>query len=234
MEVVYVGESTSVSWRVDQHRDPGSPFMAAPAATGLEQPDTFVSGRLRIRALPAEIGRLELEEAAIACLRPTVNRMRRVSRPAIAYDGATTDLWQGVQEDARRLLREGVEAAVVVSPVRWVGATPPRGAGVYIVRDANGGPLYVGESDALAERLRTHTGSRSYFSALRRHVGTEVLGLAFAPDVRRGFSPADESAISTYLSRCSVAILPLAFGRWELERELVHDLRPALNREHAR
>ena len=30
-----------------------------------------------------------------------------------------------------------------------------------------------------------------------------------------------------------IAIVPLAFGRWELERELVREMRPVLNREHS-
>jgi hypothetical protein len=93
--------------------------------------------------------------------------------------------------------------------------------------------LYVGETDALAERLSTHSGARSYFSALRRHVGTELLGLAFAPEIVRGFSPINEASISDFLMSCTVAIVPVAFGRWELERQLVQTRRPLLNREHA-
>lgn len=227
--VAYVGESTSVSWRVGQHRDPGSRFLLDLGAAGIGDP----AARIGIRSLSVDVGRIELEEFAIACLQPSLNRMRRLSRAALAYEDATPDLWRAVQTDAVRLLRAGVNVGLETPPVPWGRTQPPRSAGLYILRDANGRPLYVGESDALAERLRTHGGLRSYFSALRRHVGTEVLGLAFAPNVRRGFSPLDEAAISAYLATCSIAILPIAFGRWELERELVHELRPTLNREHS-
>ncbi len=134
---------------------------------------------------------------------------------------------------ASRTARAGVRVAGDVAPVAWRAMRPPAGAGLYILRGAKGNALYVGETDALAERLGTHGGARSYFSALRRHVGTELLSLSFAPYVRRGFAPADEAAITAFLAICTVAILPLAFGRWELERELVHELRPMLNREHA-
>jgi hypothetical protein len=224
----YVGESTSVSWRVAQHRDPGSTFLLGLAASGIDD----AVPRVAIRTIAVDIGRLELEEFAIACLQPSLNRMRRLSRRALAYEASSPDLWRAVQADADRLLRAGTVAAADIAPVPWKSMRPPTGAGLYILRDASGRPLYVGESDALAERLRTHAGSRSYFSALRRHVGIDVLGLAFAPNVKRGFSPADESAISAYLATCAIAILPLALGRWELERELVHELRPILNREH--
>jgi predicted GIY-YIG superfamily endonuclease len=225
----YVGESTSVSWRIGQHRDLESRFLIDLGASGIDDP----AARIGIRSLAVDIGRLELEEFAIACLQPSLNRMRRMSRTALAYETSSPDLWRAVQADAGRLLRAGITAALDISPVPWKSMLPPPGAGLYVLRDSHGQPLYVGESDALGERLRTHAGSRSYFSALRRHVGTELLGLAFVPNVKRGFSPADEASISAHLATCSIAILPLAFGRWELERELVHELLPILNREHA-
>ncbi len=53
--------------------------------------------------------------------------------------------------------------------------------------------LYVGESDALAERLETHRRPRSDFSALRRHVGTELLELTFAPEIVRGLCAPSEA-----------------------------------------
>ena len=228
VETVYVGESTSVSWRIGQHRGPALSLIASLAASGVMDP----AARIQIRSLAADVGRLELEEFAIACLRPSLNRMRRRSRTALVYETASPDLWRAVQVDAGSLLRAGVRAALKVPPARWKSMQPPPGSGLYVLRNANDQPLYVGESDAVGERLRTHAGSRSYFSALRRHVGIDLLGLAFAPNVKRGFSPADEASISAFLATCSIAILPLALGRWELERELVHELRPTLNREH--
>ena len=56
-------------------------------------------------------------------------------------------------------------------------------------------------------------------------------------------SPATSAAVSLPLTRlglariarpCNIAIVPLAFGRWEIERELVGKLRPVLNREHSK
>ncbi len=232
--IIYVGESTSISWRVAQHRDPRSRLMAALLAGGVADPDAHAASRLTIRVLPVELGRLELEEFAIACLRPSVNLMRRDSRMALAYVDAPTDLWRRVQSDSDRLLKSGVSAVLEVPAVPWKAMLPPVGAGLYILRDSKGKALYVGETDALGERLGTHSGARSYFSALRRHVGTELLDLAFAPNVRRGFSPADEARISAHLTTCTIAIVPLALGRWELERELVGELRPVLNREHSK
>lgn len=231
--IVYFGESASVSWRVGQHRNPRSRLMAALLAGGVADPDAHAASRLTIRAFSVELGRLELEEFGIACLRPSVNLMRRDSRTALAYVDAATDLWRRVQSDSGRLLKAGVSAALEVPAVPWKAMRPPVGAGLYILRDSKRKALYVGETDALGERLGTHGVARSYFSALRRHVGTELLGLAFAPNVRRGFSPADEARISAHLSTCTIAIMPLAFGRWELERELVGEMRPVLNREHS-
>lgn len=230
----YVGESTSVSGRLGQHFDPESRFMAAYRASGIADPVAHASAHFRVRSLPAEIGRLELEEFAIACLRPSANVMRRTSRTAAAYADADPELWRRVQGDCTKLLGAGVGIASDVAPIPWRDVERPAGAGVYILRDAKGRVLYIGESDDLAERLGTHGGPRSYFSAFRRHVGTELLGLAFVGSKRRDFSVVDEASISAFLATCTIAILPLSFGRWELERELIHELGPVLNREHAR
>ena len=47
------------------------------------------AGRTSIAAiLPVEIERLDLEEFAIACLQPSLNRMRRLARTAIDYGDA--------------------------------------------------------------------------------------------------------------------------------------------------
>jgi predicted GIY-YIG superfamily endonuclease len=231
--IIYVGESTSVSWRVGQHHDPRSRLMATLLAAGVADPDAYAASRLTIRVLPVELGRLELEELAIACLRPSVNLMRRDSRTVLAYADVPTDLWRRVQSGSDRLLKAGVSAVLEVPAAPWKAMRPSVGAGLYILRHSKGKALYVGETDALGERLGIHRGARSYFSALRRHVGTELLGLAFAPNVRRGFSPEEEARISAYLTTCTIAIVPLAFGRWELERELVGEMRPVLNREHS-
>jgi hypothetical protein len=159
--------------------------------------------------------------------------MRRASTSACPYDDADVALWLRVEEDFAALLREGAQIAAAAQSVAWPEMRPPPDAGLYILRGQDGEMLYVGESDALAERLGTHRRPRSYFSALRRHVATELLGLAFAPEIVRGFSPINEASISDFLSSCTLAIVPLVFGRWELERHLVQKHRPLLNREHA-
>ncbi len=94
------------------------------------------ASRFRIRALPVEIGRLELEAFAIACLRPSANLMRRASRTAYAYAyrDADPELWRPVQSDSTALLRAGVRVAGDVAPVAWRALRPPAGAGLYILR----------------------------------------------------------------------------------------------------
>jgi predicted GIY-YIG superfamily endonuclease len=228
----YVGESTSVSWRVDQHLKSNSRLMGSLRSTGIVDPVAHAASAFEIRVVPVSIGRLELEEMGIACLHPTFNLMRRASRSARRYHDADVELWLRVEVDFESLMCDGAQMAAAVQGVTWSEMRPPPGAGLYILRGQDGEMLYVGESDALAERLGTHRRPRSYFSALRRHVGTELLGLAFAPQIVRGFSPINEASISDFLSSCTVAIVPLAFGRWELERHLVQTHRPLLNREH--
>jgi len=228
----YVGESTSVSWRVGQHLKSNSRLMGSLRSAGIIDAVTHAASDFQVQVVPVSIGRLELEEMGIACLHPTFNLMRLVSRLARRYHDADVELWLRVEEEFESLMSDGAEMAANVEGVDWPEMNPTPGAGLYIVRGQDGKTLYVGESDALAERLGTHCRPRSYFSALRRHVGTELLGLEFAPEIVRGFSPSGEASISDFLSSCTVAIVPLAFGRWELERHLVQTHRPLLNREH--
>ncbi len=109
-------------------------LMVALRAGGIADPVLHAASRFRIRALPVEIGRLELEAFAIACLRPSANLMRRASRTAYAYRDADPELWRRVQSDSTALLRAGVRVAGDVAPVAWRAMRPPAGAGLYILR----------------------------------------------------------------------------------------------------
>ncbi len=116
--------------------------------------------------------------------------------------------------------------------MRWSEVAPRSEPGVYIVhaRDRKT-PLYIGESSDLGERHDTHS-HRTYFSALRRHIATEVLG--FTLKIRGGkakyLDPAEDSQVSAFLDGCVCAFVPVSFGRFELEDRLIRKYRPELNR----
>lgn len=51
-------------------------------------------------------------------------------------------------------------------------------AGLYIVKDKSDKLIYIGESSNIGDRIKTHCG-RTYFSALRRYIWTNVLGFEY-------------------------------------------------------
>jgi hypothetical protein len=134
----YVGESTSVSWRIDQHFKSNSRLMQSLRTAGIADPVAHAASTFDVRAVPVDIGRLELEEMAIACLHPTFNAMHMVSRMARRYHDADIELWLRVEEDCEPLLRKGADVATNVDPVAWSQMRPPSGAGLYILRDERG------------------------------------------------------------------------------------------------
>jgi excinuclease UvrABC nuclease subunit len=58
----YVGESTSVSWRVGQHLKSNSRLMESLRAAEMVDPVAHAAMAFEVQAIPVSIGRLELEE----------------------------------------------------------------------------------------------------------------------------------------------------------------------------
>ena len=105
-------------------------------------------------------------------------------------------------------------------------------AGLYLVKDKSGKLIYIGESSDIGERIKTHSG-RTYFSALRRHIGTDILGfeLQEVKGKKRYFSGTEDRKVTEFLKMCNVTLFPVSFGRYELEEHLIKNHRPLLNRK---
>ena len=101
-----------------------------------------------------------------------------------------------------------------------------------IVKNKNGELIYIGESSNINERFKTHSG-RTYFSALRRHIGTEILKfeLQEIKGKKRYFSETEDRKVTEFLKTCKATLFPVAFGRYELEEYLIKKHRPLLNRK---
>src|SRR5690606_26791050 len=72
------------------------------------------------------------------------------------------------------LLKQGEEEVFKQTFSGWFDCNAKSTAGLYIVKDKSK-IIYIGESSDICERHTTHS-SRTYFSALRRHVATDILG----------------------------------------------------------
>lgn len=179
------------------------------------------------------IGRKELEEFCIVNLPTHLNKFQLGKRGVVPH--ATSSLvWEAIQAKSVDLLDQGVEAALAQQSVPWFEASPPSLAGLYIVRHgAKNERIYIGESSDLSERYSTHS-KLTYFSALRRHIATEMLGfeLKTRDNKKRYLTQMEDEAVTNILRASGWAHLSVSLGRFELEEFLIRKYRPRLNRKN--
>ncbi len=227
----YIGEAKHLRRRVRQQFAPRSTFYrsynegrdpALPA--GLELLD------FRVRHMSISVGRKDLEEHGIATLGLPLNKAsgrmiqprkrRLIDLPSMA--------WEAVQSNASILLSEGDQRILTVSKQEWKHARVPSGPGTYLVYDDDERLIYIGESSHIPRRYRNHSkGTRS--SALRRHIGTDLLGLTFSRPMT--FTRQDDEQVNRYIESCKLTSMLVLFGRRELEEHLIRKHAPLLNRK---
>ena len=137
-----------------------------------------------------------------------------------------------MQDYSGQLLAGGEQELLMLDPIPWFEANIPNNAGLYHVEHGDNGLIYIGESSNIKERYDTHSGT-TYFSALRRHIGTDVL--EFELQARNGkkryFAESEDKEINKYLHNCKIKAMKVNFGRFELEEYLIRKYRPLLNRK---
>jgi len=184
-------------------------------------------GDFHIQAIETRIGRKELEEFGIVNLPAVLNKFHIDKRPRMEID-ISKGVWKIVQETSEEVLSEGEKLLFQGRPVGWFDATIPITPGIYYVLYKAGEMIYIGESSDINERHSTHTGT-TYFSALRRHIGTDMLGFKFVG--KKKFSDKDDAAVTNFLRNCKICFMPVEFGRLELEEKLIKSYNPTLNRK---
>ncbi|MCP4572663.1 MAG: hypothetical protein GY838_09965 [bacterium] len=228
---LYIGESQHLAPRLKQQFAAGTSTFYKNYLRS-RRPDPAPLDTFRVQYAPAHLGRKELEDFGIVNIPTRLNRFQLGKRDVV--DPATgSDLWRSVQEQSARLLDQGETALWSQTRVPWFEAEVPKGAGLYVVWSPDHkAPIYIGESSQLANRYRAH-GRDTYFSALRRHVGTGILGfeLLEKDGKKRHFHPFDETEVTRYLASCDYMSMPVGIGRVELEELLIGRHRPVLNRK---
>jgi predicted GIY-YIG superfamily endonuclease len=232
-QTYYVGEADNLASRIRQQaKERVSTFYKAFAkyrGKNLSVPNIPID-RFQVAWVPVSLGRNEVEESGMATWATPLNSMnaRKARRVSIA------DLkdWDLVQGDIQRLLKEGAEMVISMPRMPWKLQSPHASGGVYVVWDTSGACMYVGESASIQERHKTHS-QTTYFSVLRRHVGTELLGYTLKPAPNgklREFKPAENAKVTGFLEPCPSLFIPISFGRLELQDYLIRVLNPKLNR----
>lgn len=230
----YVGEGKELIKRLKQQFKPTTStfyknFEKLKSTNQLITPATIEN--FKIQFISTNIGRKEVEEFGIVNLPTKLNSFqldKRKKFPIADQKG----LWNEVQQNFANILIEGESKILKSTFVPWFDAKILNSAGIYLVKDKSGNLIYIGESSIVAERIKTHSG-RTYFSALRRHIGTEILEytLKEIKGKKRYFSEAEDRKVTDFLKSCTVAIFQVNFGRYELEEYLIKKHRPLLNRK---
>lgn len=184
-----------------------------------------------IQAMETCIGRKEIEDFGIVNIPTRLNRFQ-LDKRNVAPPSSSTALWELAQANSAKLIQEGATRALASQFTRWSDATLPEGPGLYLVKDPDGRLIYVGESSSIAERLITHH-TQTYFSALRRHIGVFILNydLKERNGKKKYFDVDEDQQVTSFVSACSVATMPVHLGRYEVEEFLIKDCQPLLNRK---
>ncbi len=184
----------------------------------------------KVQAISTNIGRKEIEEFGISNIPTILNRFQIGKRKhfKVADHGS---LWDNVQKGKDDILLQAEKEVLKGKFKLWFDCNVENVAGLYIVKKLDK-LIYIGESSDICDRFNTHS-KRTYFSALRRHIGTEILN--FELHERNGkkkyFEVIEDKKVTEFLKSCNASFYPTHFGRYELEEFLIKKYKPLLNRK---
>lgn len=230
----YVGEGKELSKRLKQQFKPTTStfyknlikLQKTNKAIGNMAIDSF-----KVQAISTDIGRKEIEEFGISNL-PTILNRFQLDKRKLHNVADQNGLWDKVQKAKTELLLQAEQEILKGKFNPWFDCNVEKVAGLYIVRNKLDKLIYIGESSDICDRFNTHS-KTTYFSALRRHIGTEILN--FELHERNGkkkyFEIIEDKKVTEFLKSCKATFYPTHFGRYELEEFLIKKHRPLLNRK---
>lgn len=227
----YIGESKVLRDRIKQHSKEGTSTFYKNYQKMLGFKANLKINDFDIQLIETTIGRKEIEEFGIVNLPTKLNKFQKGKRKRFT-NNPSPGIWLNVQESVETLLIEGENALFEIDSINWYDAIIPDNAGLYYVENKDDGLIYIGESSNILDRYNTHSGT-TYFSALRRHIGTDCLGfeLKSKNNKKRYFTDKEDSQVDTYLGNCTIKGMAVNFGRFELEEYLIRKHKPLLNRK---
>lgn len=230
----YIGEAKELSKRIKQQSKPTTStfyknYQKAVKTNQILRPIEI--DKFKIQIISTNIGRKEIEEFGIVNLPTRLNSFQHGKRKRFEIKNQN-GLWEQVQSEFTDILKQGETKLFKSTFKPWFELTAISNAGLYLVKDKSDKLIYIGESSDVGERIVTHSG-RTYFSALRRHIGTEILGyqLKEINKKKRYFSDLEDKKVTDFLRTCQAIVFLVNFGRYELEEYLIKKHRPLLNRK---
>ena len=231
----YIGEAINLSIRLRQHsKDNTSTFFKNYNKLSEKHPNLPKGLQIKdfqISTIFTKIGRKEIEEFGIVNIPTNLNKFQKGKRQE--YSGKTDlKIWQEVQTKYQNLLEEGESEMLNSKSYKWFDANVESTAGLYWIEHQNKGLIYIGESSNIRERHKTHSGT-TYFSALRRHIGENILQFQLQKrnGKKRYFEENEDIKVTQFLNACTFKPLAVNFGRYELEEYLIKKHNPLLNRK---
>lgn len=229
----YIGEAKNIKARLTQQFKPTTSTFYKNFQKLLKDDQGLKSipiDNFSVRFMSTAIGRKEIEDFGIVNLATQPNKFqvgKRIKIDLIKQDG----LWDKVQEQKSELLKLAEQKVFNQSFSGWFDNHVKSTAGLYIVKD-KGEIIYIGESSDIKERHTTHS-TTTYFSALRRHVATDILRyeLKERNGKRKYLTDTENLNVTNFIRRTTAMFYPMSFGRYELEEYLIKRYRPLLNRK---
>lgn len=228
---LYVGEGCDLASRLrQQFNTRTSTFYKNYLRSG--DPNTAPITAFDLQFTPTHLGRKEIEDFGIANIPTPLNRFQ-LDKRAVRQPASHAEDWAHVQAVSAELLTRAQERFWSLRPTSMPQAAAPDRPGVYALW--GGSPqrvIYIGESSSLRDRHKTHC-TQTYFSALRRNVGTNLLGFELHEKrgKRRYFTDDEERSLNAFLSRCQYQCMEVSIGRLELEEHLIAHELPVANRK---
>lgn len=227
----YIGETESLCKRIKQQANPKTSIFYKTYLNRFEKEDFAKIDDFKVQYILTKIGRKEIEESGIVNFENLLNKFqinKRMRCEIKDYNG----LWCQAQNDVDVFLRQAEKRLYEIPFHKWGSIDIVSSPGVYLVENESGEIIYVGEGSDLKERISTHS-KTTYFSALRRHIGTEILNyeLKEKKGKKKYFNDPEDSEVTKFLETCKVLIFPVKLGRYELEKYLIKNIHPLLNRK---
>lgn len=233
-ENYYIGEGKDVSKRLIQQFKPATSTFyknLIKLKNKNKHPIDISIDEFKVQIIQSNIGRKEVEEFGIANLSTTLNRFQLGKRKQFNVVNQN-GLWERVQEAKSEILLQAENKILNNKFNNWFDCKIENLAGLYIVKNKLNELIYIGESSNIFERFTTHSSS-TYFSALRRHIGTEFFGfdLQIRNGKRKYFEVHEDREVTEFLKSCKAIFYPVHIGRYETEEYLIKKHRPILNRK---
>lgn len=241
----YIGEAKNIDNRVKQQ---GNKKTSTFYRNYLKEKDVDSNEKekvkietFQVQAIETMMGRKELEEFSIVNLGTRLNKFQ-LNKRRIFNGEVIVELWDCIQKHYEEIFYQAKKLFLNQDLLAWHEAKIKSCPGIYYVEHKKDGLIYIGESSNILDRYKTHSRD-TRFSALRRHIGTELYGFQLKTkkelnmttnanqDKRMYLSEDENKKVDEYLNQCLIRTQVVNFARYEFEEHLIQEFKPLLNRK---